>query len=887
MKIKQLFSSEPIYLVDGSAFIFRGFYANNSLARSDGFKTGAIFLTIRVLIKLLKDENAKRIALVIDGKPPNFRHEIFPAYKSQRKSTPDDLIAQIDPIKRIASAMGIPVIVSEGCEADDCIASIAYRERENGAAIIISGDKDLKQCLHKNVVMWDPSVKNAKLVTLADFEVETGLTPSQWPDVQAIIGDSSDNIPGIPGIGIKTAEKIFKQFKTLEEIRDNLSKLPSGIAKKFEGHLDAMFLYRQLSTLKIDECMDLTPDDLCLTPPDCTELLALQREFELFSFARDFETLFKGFKQKSTDGHHVDEKSQSLLMDDNDETNDAEDKSINKNSDTPSTNIITAQSIDILPPDYECAKKHFIAVVNCEKLLRVALDETEYIINFPVEDIIALLSRAVAMSSSTSIVVPDLKLLIHSNVKWNSIPECRFFDLSIASYLLDPEQQDYSWHRLYGHWSALLGIRENCHGIVALKIAGMLENQIKAANLSRLIREIELPLAPILAKMEMRGIVLDTSKLANFLSSVQDELDSLTKRIYEEAGGEFNIRSAQQRGEVLFKKLKLPINGKTEGGQASTSKDALENLSGFHPVVDTLLRYRLLEKLRSTYLEPLPRLIGKDGRIRTTLNQCATATGRLSSSNPNLQNIPVRGDEGKRMRYCFTAKDGFEMLSSDYSQIELRVLAHLSGDSELIAAFKNNEDIHARTASILYGISIDDVTKNQRGFAKTINFGLVYGMGARKLAKNLKISVSDAKIFIDRYFEKLSRLKLFYEEIKENAHRDGYVTTITGRRRILPWINGEMREVATAERQAVNTVIQGSAADIIKMAMIAVDKDRLLNDIGAKLLLQIHDELLLEVPSEHAKEAGDRVSYLMQNVIKLSVPLIAEWGVGKSWGDAH
>jgi len=867
MSVKHLLNCEPLYLIDGSAFIYRGFYANQTLSRSDGFPTGALFIVARILLRIFREESPQRIAMVLDGKGPTFRHDLFPPYKSQRKATPEALIMQLTPIRRLTAALGIPLFVSDSCEADDCIASLCRRYRDGGV-VIVGADKDLKQCLDEKVVMWDPAGREGKVTTLDAFRKETGLEPAQWPDVQAVIGDTSDNIPGVPGVGIKTAEKLFHDFTSLEDIRSRFAELPPALQNKFAGHLDAVFLYRQLTTLDTSRCADIGSEALLLKPADMKEVTGILREFELSSLQREVSGLFGSANMAASMS------VQGSLFDP-----------------PPVPAAEVAQTLSSLPQAGELAGQN-IAIVPEAQWLAIATGQSEWHYAGPAAPLAALLARAAASHPDTRFIAPDVKKVLHADEAWRTLPISRWFDLSIAAYLLDPEQQDYGWPRLAGHWSVELGLSPAAPGILALAMAKTLQERLDAAGLTTLLRNLEIPLIPVLADMETRGVLLDTAQLASFLTHVHTELDTLTSRIYAEAGGEFNIRSAQQLGEVLFKKLKLPVSGKTQGGQASTSKDVLDNLAGKHPVVDALLRYRVLEKLRSTYLEPLPRLAGPDGRIRTTFNQTATATGRLSSSNPNLQNIPVRGTEGKKMRFCFTAPAGRSLVSADYSQIELRVLAHVSHDPELLAAFRDGVDIHARTAGLLYDIPLEKVTPDQRRTAKTINFGLIYGMGAPKLARELAIPLADAREFISRYFKRLTALRAFYEQIKQDARAQGFVTTLSGRRRPLPGITSEAGQIrALAERQAVNTVIQGSAADIIKIAMLAVARDPRLNALDARMLLQIHDELVLEVPAEHAEEAGTRVAELMSAVtpggIKLDVPLLVDWGTGRSWGDAH
>ena len=503
-------------------------------------------------------------------------------------------------------------------------------------------------------------------------------------------------------------------------------------------------------------------------------------------------------------------------------------------------------------------------------------------------------SRALAAwaADSSLLVTPDMKRLLHTHRAFGTLPAARCFDLGLAAYLLAPEDRDYSWPSLSARHAEKSGLPMERPATLALSLYDDMVKRLERDGLLRLLREMEMPLIPVLASMEDAGITIDRNALKAFLDEVQRELDELTARIYKEAGCEFNIRSAQQIGEVLFKRLGLAAAKSTKGGQASTSQAVLEKLSGKHPVVDALLEFRKLEKMRSTYLEPLPRLAGPDSRIHTTFNQTATATGRLSSSNPNLQNIPVRGDLGRRMRTCFTAGPGMSLVSADYSQVELRVLAHYSQDPTLLSAFRNGEDIHTRTAALLHDVDPSQIGPDERRKAKTINFGLIYGMGPSKLGQDLGIPLSEARMFIERYFTRFSHIKEFFDGVEAEARRNGYVTTLSGRRRPLPNIvsqSGQAR--ALAERQAVNTLIQGSAADLIKFAMLAVHNDAELRRRKARLLLQIHDELIVEAPEGEAQAVAARLAALMTDTsawgITLHVPLVADAGVGHNWGEAH
>ena len=919
MSLKQRLglAAEPVFLMDGSAFIYRGFFANRNMQRSDGFPTNSLVVVSRVLLRILREERPRYFAFVQDGKGPNFRHEIFPLYKANRDATPEDLVRQLDPILRMVRALGLRLEVSQGCEADDCIASLAARFAAEHPVIIVSGDKDLKQCLGPNVYMWDPASKEEKLVSEADFTAESGVTPAQWPDVQALIGDTSDNIPGVPGIGPKTARQIFSICPSLEDIRDHFVLLPPKMQAKLQAHLENMFTWRELTTLRRDFCPGVTLEDLRVRPLDAATCALLTEEFELFALRRELAALDRlqaaeaDLPEEFLDAGSIREDAQPAAG----KKTAAEQASLPLAQPARSGRATSQMSLlDAMPQESAPALDDVSALPDCGDA-RVALiwahgdREAPYLAvegadgsslgEWQWKGPVAELARWLA--PARTLVTADLKGLLTSASCWQFLAgragDC--IDLGVAAYLLNPEENDYGWPRLSARWGAVLRHELESRGETApgparlgLAMAQLFEQRMEKDGLLELFRRLEMPLLPVLAGMEQSGVAIDAAAFRAFLDDVQGRLDQLTAHVYELAGTQFNIRSAQQLGDVLFNGLGLPAPRKTKGGQASTSQQTLEKLAGQHPVVDSILQYRKLEKMRSTYLDPLPRLVDPQGRIHTTFNQKATATGRLSSSNPNLQNIPVRGPLGKRMRSCFIAGPGRLLVSADYSQVELRVLAHVSQDPALLEAFRNGEDIHARTAALVYDLPPDQVSPDQRRNAKTINFGLIYGMGAQKLAQELKISTTQAKDFIARYFERLQGLKEFYEGVEASARKHGFVTTLGGRRRLLPDINSASGQAAAlARRQAINTVIQGSAADIIKLAMLAVARDERLRELDARLLLQVHDELLLEVPADAAEEAGALVARLMQDVCpagkELSVPLLVDWGTGHDWGAAH
>ena len=918
----------PLYLIDGSSFIYRGFYAMGDLTRADGFPTNALFIVLRLALRLLREEKLRYAAFVVDGRGPSFRADIFPAYKAQRQKMPEPLAQQIDPIMQGMRLLGFPVLRLEGVEADDTIASLTERFKTALPVVIVGSDKDLRQCLDHNVVLWDPSGKQEKIVTLQTFKEEFPPGPAYWPDFQALTGDSSDNIPGVPGVGPKTALDVTAQFPSLEALRQGIADLKPALRGKIEPHMEDLFVYRELTRLRRDVAQDAALSALEVTPAPVAEIVAFLTSYELRSLAREAQAWgAAGTPQKAgcsqAAAHAPNTGPERLgLLDvaavaqegsphappapagtQNGEPADALAPAEGGSSGKPS--LRAGGQLSLLsqpaarpqersrPETYTTAAAlpsltgRSVAIVAVDEGFLIASEGREWLTRDSAATLAPLLAQA------SRVAMPSYKELLAADAHWERVPLSACFDVSLAAYLLQPEDRLFSWERLLDRLWSDPGFTPDqapggSWGLSCLALSNLLSARLEQAGLAQLMRSLEMPLVPVLVAMEKLGIRIDKQAFAAFASEVNARLEELTRIMHREAGMQFNIRSSQQLADVLFNRLGLKAPSKTPGGAASTSAEVLERLSGQHPLVELILEYRKLEKLRSTYLEPLPALTDPSQRIHTTFNQLATATGRLSSSAPNLQNIPVRGELGRRMRGLFTAAEGMLLASADYSQIELRVLAHFSADPELLQAFRENQDIHTRTAALLFDTDQPAVTPGQRRQAKTINFGLLYGMGPQKLSRELGLTLAQAKDFIARYFERLSVLKKYYQTVVEQAKEQGFVTTLAGRRRMLPDIRSRNAQLeAQAKRQAVNTVIQGSAADIIKMAMLAVQGDERLHSLGARLLLQVHDELLLEAPGENAQSAGDRLRELMTGVVRLDVPLTADLGLGKDWGGAH
>jgi len=837
--------NEPVYLIDGSSFVYRAFYAFPELSRSDGFPTNALFILLRILLRLRNRENPGYCAFVLDGKEPTFRNAIYPEYKAHRLLMPESLSRQIPPITEGVRRLGFVCYTASEGETDDYIASLADRVRPEHPVVIVGSDKDLLQCLDRDVVLWDPGTKEEKITTLEDFRRENGIEPWQWPDYLALTGDKSDNIPGVPGIGPKTAKKLLQRYGSISELLERMDDVEQKLRSKIEQNKEALKLSRRLTGLRTDFLADFSAESLRANSPDTQGLTELFQEYELRSLLGEIRTQEPGSGTESPEASKQVRNSASGPADPTDAT------------------LGLAEAED-------------------EGGVLIGLDSDEFLTDRAPAELAPELARA------RRIYLPSYKALLEKDLSWSALEEERLVDITLAAHLLDPDQKNTSWRRLLETHLPQLGLHRDNQGLAALRLGTDLEERLEQAGLLPVLRTLEQPLAPVLVRMQQRGVEIDMQAFRSFLEDVNKELEQLAESVYSLAGERFNLRSSQQVARVLFTELGLGPVRKTPSGAPSTSSEVLEGLRGQHAIVAEILRYRSLEKLRSTYLEPLPRLVDQEHRLHSRFNQMNTATGRLSSSEPNLQNIPIRGEFGPRMRSCFVPKQGNLLVAADYSQIELRILAHLSGDPNLVRAFTGGEDIHTRTAGLILDKEMDQIDSDERRRAKTINFGLIYGMGPQKLARETGLSVKEAKEFIRIYFSKLEGVSRLFETIQEGAEQRGYVTTLFGRRRLLPDINSRNENLAQQSRRlAVNSVIQGSAADIIKKAMLLAADDEELARVDARLILQVHDELLMEIPRDGAQKAGERLARIMSGVAELEVPLTVEWGLGENWAKAH
>jgi len=879
-------SKKRLFLIDGNSFCYRAYYAIRPLTNSKGQATNAIYGFNTMLAKIIKDNSPDMLAVAFDLKGPTFRHKKYEEYKIHRKPMPDDLVSQIPYIKTLVAAHNIPIYEMEGYEADDVLATIAKKaEAHDIDTFIVTGDKDALQLVNSHIKVC--STHKEGLIYDADKVEEVyGVGPDKMIDIMGLMGDATDNIPGIKGIGEKTAVELIREFGSLEALLKNTDKIKSESRRKLiEENKEIAVLSKELSVLDTKVPLKVEFKDLELKAPDSAKLLELYRELE-------FKSLLKNVAPKEK----LD--SEYELIDN--------DKKFDKLVEELKAVKEFAFDVETTSEDPMLAK--LVGVSFSWKTGRAYyVPMNKY---FTAEDVLKALKHLFEDKHIKKIgqnIKYEYIVLSIYGVKLRGIA----FDTMVASYVLNPSKfnhnlEDISFeylnHKMTTPIEELIGkgkkaitmdkvdvdkVSAYCceDSDVTYRLKGILEKEISKIGLDDLFYKVEIPLIEVLAVMEINGVTIDKDYLQELSKEMDKKLQKLTKHIHDIAGEEFNINSPKQLSKILFEKLKLPIVKKTKTG-VSTDEEVLRKLASKHNLPKSLLEFRELSKLKSTYIDNLPALINpQTGRVHTSFNQTVTATGRLSSSEPNLQNIPIKTDEGKKIRKAFiSSSKNNVLLSADYSQIELRVLAHLSGDKHLIKAFKEGLDIHAFTASLVAGVKEKDVTPQMRNMAKTVNFGIVYGMSPYGLSQSLGIEVDKAKEFIDAYFERYPDVKTYIDRLIADARKNGYVTTILGRVRYIPEINSQdarMRQFA--ERTATNTPIQGSAADVIKVAMISVQENLEKHGFKAAMTLQVHDELVLDVPKDEIDKVYKVVKSGMEDVIKLSVPVEAHIEIGKNW----
>ena len=901
--------AEQIILVDGTSFLFRAYHAiRTPLTTSDGKTTHAIFGMINMLRSLTREYQPARLAVVMDAKGKTFRNEMYEQYKANRPPMPDDLRAQLEYVKQIIPALGIALVSVPGVEADDVIGTLATDATRQGfTTVIVSGDKDLAQLVNERVEMVD-TMKNLRL-DCDGVSKKFGVPPEKIVEFLALAGDSSDNIPGVPGVGPKTAQKWLGEFGSLAQIVARADEIRGKVGESLRENLGQLELSRQLVTLKLDLELGLALDDLLVRPPDTEKLRALYTELEFRSWLKQLDGDDSGEAGTQVPRGETPPDPQYETITDHaalDRWIGQLEKSTIFALDTETTSLdahraeLVGISFSTTPGEAAYLPlRHNYTGVPEQLPFDQALEKLRPLLENP------------AQAKTGQNLKYDLEVLHHHGIALRGITH----DTMLMSYLLDAGNSRHDMDTLalrhLGHqtikFSEVAGsgkkqltfdqveLEQATHyaaedADITLQLHRTLVPGLESDKaLYKLFREIEMPLIDVLARIETNGVKVDADMLRKHSAAIAGRLSQIEKAAFDVAGEIFNIASPRQIQEILYEKQGIPVLQKTPKGQPSTAENVLQDLAREHELPRLILEHRGLAKLKSTYTDKLPALINpKTGRIHTCYHQAVAATGRLSSSDPNLQNIPIRTEEGRHIREAFIAESGHILVSADYSQIELRIMAHLSGDTGLLEAFNNGLDVHSATAAEVFAVSVDEVSVEQRRRAKAINFGLIYGMSPFGLARQLKIEQKQAREYIEIYFERYPGVKQYMERTKEIARRQGYVETLYGRRLNLPEIrstNAARRQYA--ERTAINAPMQGSAADLIKWAMLAVDKWIIDNHANAKIILQVHDELVLEVAANEVEQVSRATAKLMSEVASLKVPLVVDTGAGNNWKEAH
>jgi len=905
---------KKIYLIDGHSYAYRAFHAIRHLTDSSGLALNAVYGFTRMLLKLIKNERPDYIAVAFDTPGKTFRHEMYDLYKANRAEQPEEMRHQIPLIKEVVAAFNIPIFELGDFEADDVLATLATKAESEGIdAVIVTGDKDMLQLVSDNVKVLNPHKENS-LIDSKAVKSRFGVEPQQMRDLLAMAGDPSDNVPGIPGIGPKTAASLLNDYGTLEEVLKHIDEIKGQKRREnLAANRELAHLSQDLVTVRRDAPIEVDFEQCKAADYDKPKLINLLKQFEFRSLVNELVEA-----QERTDAEYTilsDKGRLSKLV-----------KELRKRGgfafdfETTGVDSMRAELVGVsiaAEPGKAC-------------YIPVGHDEGALVTDGEEESNDDLFAGASAGQLSAAAVLDALKPLLEDesikktgqNIKYEMVILARNgidlkgadFDTMVASYLLNPSKLRHNLDQLALEFlnyrkisiEQLIGkgarqttmntvnVREAadyaCEDAdITLRLRNKLEPMVKEKQLYELFERVEIPLIKILAKMELEGVRVDTEVFKELSGKLAGQLDKLEREIHGLAGREFNINSTQQLGKILFEEMKLPAAKKTKTGY-STDVAVLEKLALEHELPGKVLEYRTLSKLKSTYIDALPGLINPaTGRIHTSFNQAVTATGRLSSSEPNLQNIPIRSEIGREIRRAFVPSDEQKaLMSADYSQIELRVLAHLSGDEELCGAFRDGVDIHDRTSSRIFGVPVDKVTSDMRRKAKVANYGILYGISASKLAADIGIKQEDAEEFIESYFEVVPRVKEYIDSVVEQARRNGYVTTIMNRRRYIPDINSPNFGVrGFAERTAINTPIQGSAADLIKMAMIQIDERIADRGLRSVMILQVHDELVFEVPLDEVEQMSLLVKEIMETAYPLNVPIVADVRSGRNWLETH
>jgi len=891
-------STAPIILVDGSSYLYRAFHAMPGLNNSEGQPTGAIYGVINMTRSLLKQYQPEYIAMVFDAKGKTFRNDLYEEYKANRPPMPDEMRSQVPFLYEIIEAMGLPLLVIEGVEADDVIGTLAAQAVENSTDVLIStGDKDMAQLVNQHVTLVN--TMDNRVTDVDGVKARFGVPADKFIDYLTLVGDTADNIPGVPKVGPKTAVKLLEEFGDLDTLMQRADEVKGKLGENLRDSLDFLPLSRDLVTIRCQLDLPLKLDELKINEADESRLKDLYARLQFKTWLTE---LGGANDELSADAEYDTVLDQSSL-----------DDWLNKIQqegtfafDTETTDLDAMQAEIVgLSFAIEAGKAAYVPLTHDYPGAPQQLDRGQVL-----QQMKPLLENEEIKKIGQNLKY-DMKVLASYAITLKGIEH----DTMLESYVLDSTSSRHDMDTLamkhLGHKTihfediAGKGRKQLKFNDIALEQASpyaaedaditlRLHERLwpaleKHEKLTFVYREIEMPLLPILARVERNGVRIDAGMLKRQSSELAQGIVNLERLAHEAAGQEFNLGSPAQLQDILFNKLGLPVIKKTPKGQPSTAEAVLQELAPDYDLPRLILEYRSMSKLRSTYTDKLPLMINpRTGRVHTSYHQAVAATGRLSSSDPNLQNIPVRSKEGRRIRQAFIPDDGFLMVSADYSQVELRIMAHLSGDEGLLKAFSEGADIHKATASEVFAIPLDEVTIDQRRSAKAINFGLIYGMSAFGLAQQLSIERGEAQEYIDLYFDRYPGVKTYMDETRKLAHEQGYVETVYGRRLYLPEINsGNGMRRQYAERTAINAPMQGTAADLIKMAMISVDKWILHEAPDVRMIMQVHDELIFEVPDGQIADASDKLQALMTGVADLRVPLLVDVGVGANWDEAH
>ena len=894
-----------LVLIDGTAYLYRAYHALPPLKNTKGENTGAIHGFLKAINKIIEDFDPKNIGVVFDAKGKNFRHKIYTEYKANRSSMPEELAEQIPKLYEILELMGLPPIIISEVEADDVIGTLSKKFKKIGGVKIFSGDKDFAQLVDKNVTIINPV--SLDIMDERAVKKKFGVEPSNIIDYLALVGDKSDNIPGVPGVGGKTASRLINKYGSAEEIINKHELIPGKVGDSIKIYKDQLRLSKILATIKLDVDIPLNLKDLIKYESKKEALIKIYKKLELNSFLK---------KEISTENQEVIEKK--------------EDKKLLINYD-----IIVDKKI-FLELLKSIGKKKFISFdlettsldyIKAEIVgICIAIDTKEsYYIPLAHEDqfkyeqlpIKFVLDKLKPILENTSIkkvghnLKYDRNVLINYKITLNGISHdsmllSYIFDSTAIRHGLDNVSEKYLSYKTI-HYEDIAGkgakqipfakvdietaAEYSCEdALVSLELYNYLWSKVsKDENITKVYKDIEMPLLPILSNIERNGVLIDSKKLFKLSKELEIELQSIQKKCFKITNKEFNLNSPKQLQEILYEDLEIPVSKKTPTGKPSTDEDTLQFLSESYELPKLILDFRSLNKLKTGYTDKLPlQISNKTGRVHTSYQQAITATGRLSSTEPNLQNIPIKSSQGKKIRNAFVAEQGKKIFAADYSQIELRIMAHLSGDENLLKAFKNKIDIHSFTASEIFDIGIDKVSPDDRRSAKAINFGLIYGMSSFGLSKQLGISIPEAKEYMDIYFNRYPKIKFYMNEMIEFAKTKGYVETVYGRKLYLPEINSKRAQRRNyAERTAINAPVQGTAADIIKVAMIQIDKWLMKQKSKTKMIMQVHDELVFEIYENDIDSEVTNIVNIMQDCVNLNLPLEVNYGIDDNWGNAH